>query len=78
MKLSLKSWVKPVAQNGATVDIVIFTYITGVNLDQLWEIFRRFRGYKPSRERKIPLETVIDCFEAILKVLGQTRGTERS
>ena len=66
------------AQNRATVNIIIFTYLTAVNLDQLWEIFRRFRGYKPSRERKTPLETVINCFEAILKVLGQTRGTERS
>ena len=57
---------------------MIFTYITGLNLDQLWEIFSRFRRYKPSRERKTPLETVINCFEAILKVLGETRGTELS
>ena len=61
---------------GAIFDILIFTYITGVNLDQLWEIFRRFRGSEPSRERKTPLETVINCFEAILTVLGQSRGSD--
>ena len=66
------------AQNGAAVDIVIFTYIIGVNLDQVWDIFRRFRGHKPSRDWKTPPKTVINCFEAILKVLGEARGTERS
>ena len=66
------------AQNRATVHIMIFAYITAVNLDQLWEIFSRFREYKPSRERKTPLETVINGFEAILKVLGQPRGSEWS
>ena len=65
------------AQNGATVDNMIFTYITGVNLDQLWEIFRPFRGINLAERRKTPLETATNYFEAILKVSGQTRGIEQ-
>ena len=57
---------------------MIFTYIAGVNLDQLWEIFRRFRGIHLAERQKTPLETVINCFEAILKVLGKHRGSEWS
>ena len=65
------------AQNGATVDIMIFTYIIGVNLDQLWEIFRRSRGINIAKRQKTPLETIPNYFEAILKVLGETRGSEQ-
>ena len=54
------------ARNGATVDIVIFAYTTGVIWVNYGRVVRRFRGYKPSRERKTHLETVINCFEAIL------------
>ena len=66
------------AQNRATLNIMIFTYITAVNLDQLWEIFRRFRGINRAERRQTPLETIIHCFEAILKVLGEASGTEQS
>ena len=65
------------AQNEVPVDFVILVYIIAVNLDQLWEIFRCFRGYKPSREAKTPLEAVTNYLEAILKVSRQTRGIEQ-
>ena len=66
------------AHNEVPVDLMILAYIIAMNLGQLWEIFRRFRGINLTERRKTPLEAVINCFEAILKLLAQPCGSEWS
>ena len=63
------------AHNEVPVDLMILAFIIAMILSQLWEIFRRFRGINLTERRKTPLEAVINCFEAILKVLGELRGS---
>ena len=56
------------AHNEVPVDFMILAYIIAVNLGQLWEIFRRFRGINLAERRKTPLETGKNYLEAILNL----------